>query len=65
MVEYEGTEREVWVLTAEGREIASHGSHEAKVFSLVPPGEEGIPVSEIQVCWVFGGLQALGLADTI
>ena len=49
MVNYEGTEREVWVLTTEGREVASHGSHEAKVFSLIPPGEEGVLVSEIHV----------------
>lgn len=49
MVKYESTEEEAWVLTAEGREVASHGSHEAKVFALVPPGDEGVLVSEIHV----------------
>lgn len=50
MVQYECTEEEAWVLTLEGHEIASHGSHEAKVFSLIPPGEEGILVSDVHVC---------------
>lgn len=49
MVEYECTEEDIWILTAEGHEVASHGSHEAKVFSLIPPGEEGVLVSKIHV----------------
>jgi hypothetical protein len=49
MVKYETMEREEWALTVEGKEIAEHGSHEAKVFAMVPPGEEGALVVEIQV----------------
>jgi len=49
MVEYDVIECEHWILTEEGREIADHGSHEVKVFNLIPSGVEGLPVSEVQV----------------
>ncbi|XP_026997552.2 phenylalanine--tRNA ligase alpha subunit [Tachysurus fulvidraco] len=34
-----------WELTGEGREIAEHGSHEARVFNAIP--EEGMPQSQL------------------
>lgn len=49
MVEFSTKEEEVWVLTGEGQDIADNGSHEAKVFAMIPPGDEGCLVSEIQV----------------
>lgn len=49
MVEYETFESESWILTGEGFDIAENGSHEAKVFSLIPPGEDGMTVADIQV----------------
>jgi phenylalanyl-tRNA synthetase alpha chain len=49
MVEYKSIEREVWSLTDEGRELAEHGSHEARVFDAVPAGEEGITIPDLQV----------------
>ncbi|RHZ46575.1 hypothetical protein Glove_613g5 [Diversispora epigaea] len=48
MVQYESIEEEIWVLTEEGNEIADKGSHEAKVFEAIPPGEEGIAISDLQ-----------------
>ncbi|CAG8531903.1 11580_t:CDS:2 [Diversispora eburnea] len=48
MVQYESIEEEIWVLTEEGNEIADKGSHEAKVFETIPPGEEGITISDLQ-----------------
>ncbi len=49
MVNFSTKEEEVWVLTAEGKDVAENGSHEAKVFAMIPPGEEGCLVSDIQV----------------
>lgn len=49
MVDYEPIERETWKLTEEGLQVAELGSHEARVFEAIPPGEEGIAMSEIQV----------------
>ncbi|KAL1930148.1 hypothetical protein VTP01DRAFT_1302 [Rhizomucor pusillus] len=48
MVDYEPIERETWKLTEEGLQVAELGSHEARVFEAIPPGEEGIAMSEIQ-----------------
>ncbi|CAO3687632.1 unnamed protein product [Umbelopsis vinacea] len=48
MVEYKSIEREVWTLTDEGRELAEHGSHEARVFDAVPAGDEGITIPDLQ-----------------
>lgn len=50
MVKYETIEEEVWLLTDEGNEIANKGSHEAKVFNIIPIGEEGIAISSLRVC---------------
>jgi hypothetical protein len=49
MIIYNPIESEVWVLTAEGREMADTGSYEVKVFEAIPPGETGISISELQV----------------
>lgn len=49
MVAYDTIEREVWVLTEEGNELADSGSHEARVFAAVPPGDEGIAIATLQV----------------
>lgn len=49
MVDYAPIEREVWTLTEEGKQLADQGSHEARVFEAVPPGDEGIPIAELQV----------------
>ncbi|KAI9592635.1 tRNA synthetases class II core domain (F)-domain-containing protein [Syncephalis fuscata] len=48
VVNYQSIDRELWLLTEEGREIAENGSHEAKVFNAVPVGETGIPIAELQ-----------------
>jgi phenylalanyl-tRNA synthetase alpha chain len=53
MVDFEINEREYFVLTQEGQELADGGSHEAKVFNAVPAGEEGIAISDIQVNFLF------------
>lgn len=41
-----------WELTDEGKDVAANGSHEARVFNVVPP--EGIAQAEIMVCttWI-------------
>lgn len=52
MVEFKSIEEEYWALTEEGESIRQHGSHEVKVFNLIPEeeeGGEGIPVSLIKV----------------
>lgn len=49
MVEFKSIEEEMWALTEEGESIRQHGSHEVKVFNLIPSNEEGIPVSQIKV----------------
>ncbi|PJF19210.1 Phenylalanine-tRNA ligase, alpha subunit [Paramicrosporidium saccamoebae] len=48
MVKYETLEKEEWLLTDEGLEIAEKGSHEAVVFALVPAGSDGTSVAAIQ-----------------
>ncbi|KAI9179001.1 Phenylalanyl-tRNA synthetase, beta subunit, cytoplasmic [Blastocladiella emersonii ATCC 22665] len=47
MITFTPLEEERWVLTAEGDEIAAHGSHEAKVFAAVPAGDEGISIADL------------------
>lgn len=47
MVEFVIHEQEELTLTAEGAAIAANGSHEAKVFALIPAGSDGISVAEI------------------
>ena len=50
MVEFKSIEEEMWVLTEEGESIRQNGSHEVKVFNLIPSNdEEGIPVSVVKV----------------
>ncbi|KAJ1345335.1 phenylalanine-tRNA ligase, alpha subunit [Batrachochytrium salamandrivorans] len=38
---------EKWVLTDEGSTIADSGSHEARVYNVVPEGDEGISIPEV------------------
>lgn len=49
MVDFAPIERIVWSLTEEGKQLAKEGSHEARVFEAIPPGEEGLPIAELQV----------------
>lgn len=49
MVDFAPIERIVWFLTEEGQQLAKEGSHEARVFEAIPPGEEGLPIAELQV----------------
>lgn len=51
MVSFETVERERWILTDEGKETAQNGSHEAKVFNVVP--ECGMTVARLQVPAIF------------
>lgn len=62
MLEFETHEQDTWVLSPEGREIAEAGSHEAKVFALIPPGGEGLAVSAIQEMLGEAGKIGLGKA---
>ncbi|KAF7713300.1 Phenylalanine--tRNA ligase, alpha subunit [Penicillium ucsense] len=47
MIEYETLEKEVYVLTPEGDEIAANGSHEAKVFAAVVAAMDGLKISDL------------------
>lgn len=49
MVVYKTIEREEAILTEEAQGIASHGSHEAKVFEAVRKTVEGLKVSDLPV----------------
>lgn len=49
MVDYTSIDREIWTLTDEGQQVAEQGSHEARVFEVVPTGEQGIAIAELQV----------------
>lgn len=54
MVAFETFERESWQLTAEGRDIVEGGgSHEVRVFDMIPADGTGIPASAIQVQLLF------------
>ncbi|KAF3803477.1 Phenylalanine--tRNA ligase alpha subunit [Colletotrichum siamense] len=48
MVKYESIEREEAVLEAEGKQIAEHGSHEARVFEAVRKALEGLTIQELE-----------------
>jgi hypothetical protein len=48
MVSYETHESEKWVLTEEGMDIASNGSHEVKVFQAIP-ADGSMTVAELEV----------------
>jgi phenylalanyl-tRNA synthetase alpha chain len=47
MVEYETMERDAYVLTPEGEEIAANGSHEAKVFQAVLAAMDGLKIGDL------------------
>ena len=49
IVVYKTIEREEAILTEEAQGIASHGSHEAKVFEAVRKAVEGLKVSDLPV----------------
>lgn len=48
MVTYETIEKEQPVLESEGEQIASHGSHEARVFEAVQKAMEGLTIQELE-----------------
>jgi phenylalanyl-tRNA synthetase alpha chain len=50
MIVYNTIEQEEAILTEEGQGIASHGSHEAKVYEAVRAAMKGLKVSELSVC---------------
>ncbi|KAJ5628942.1 Phenylalanine--tRNA ligase alpha subunit [Penicillium lividum] len=47
MIEYETLEKDVVILSPEGEEIASNGSHEAKVFAAVVAALDGLKISDL------------------
>ncbi|PYH80683.1 phenylalanyl-tRNA synthetase beta chain cytoplasmic [Aspergillus uvarum CBS 121591] len=47
MVEYDTIEKEITVLTPEGEEIATNGSHEAKVFQAVLAALDGLKIGDL------------------
>ncbi|KAI9225869.1 MAG: tRNA synthetases class II core domain (F)-domain-containing protein [Piptocephalis tieghemiana] len=47
MVQYSTLEKEIWILSKEGQEIADTGSHEAKVFHAIPAGPEGLEMADL------------------
>jgi phenylalanyl-tRNA synthetase alpha chain len=49
MIDFKPIDRIVWTLTEEGQQLAKDGSHEARVFEAIPPGEEGLSIAELQV----------------
>lgn len=53
MVSFTPIETENWMLTPEGSQIADEGSHEAKVFNAIPPGETGLSISLLPVMVYF------------
>jgi phenylalanyl-tRNA synthetase alpha chain len=48
MVRYETIERQEALLEPEGEEIASNGSHEARVFEAVRTAMEGLSIQELE-----------------
>jgi phenylalanyl-tRNA synthetase alpha chain len=49
MVKYEAIDKEQYSLTKEAEEIASNGSHEAKVFDAVIKAVGGLKISDLDV----------------
>lgn len=49
MVGYKTIDREEAVLTEEAESIATHGSHEAKVFEAVVKAVEGLKITDLPV----------------
>src|ERR1700733_3133909 len=48
MVQYEAIEKDGWRLSEEALMILKHGSHEARVFNMIPEGDRGIDLKSIQ-----------------
>lgn len=48
MVKYDPIEREEYILEPEGDQIASNGSHEARVFEALRQAVEGLSVQELE-----------------
>ncbi len=46
MVDYDTLEKERWTLTSEGEDIVERGSHEVRVFEMIP--DQGIAISEVE-----------------
>lgn len=49
MIIYETNEVSTHALTAEGAQIASEGSHEARVWSALPTKGQGAPLTPVQL----------------
>lgn len=47
MIDFETVNTHKWVLTEEGETIAREGSHEVRVFKMIP--SEGLAIIQIQV----------------
>ena len=47
MVDFDTVNTQKWVLTEEGEAIAKEGSHEVRVFKMIP--SEGLAITQIQV----------------
>lgn len=47
MISFSPLEVESWALTEEGQEIVANGSHEAKVFNILPQDDIGLAIEEI------------------
>jgi phenylalanyl-tRNA synthetase alpha chain len=54
MIDYETHEVLIHTLTPEGVQIASGGSHEARVWSALPEKGKGTPISPVQLKKVVG-----------
>lgn len=50
MIIYRQLDREEAALTPEGKDIASEGSHEAKVFEAVRQAVDGLKIADLPVC---------------
>lgn len=48
MISYETIEREEAILEAEAEQIATHGSHEARVFEALKQAMDGLTVQELE-----------------
>ena len=50
MVVYKTIDREEYILSEEGNDIVTNGSHEAKVFEAVRKAVDGLKITDLPVC---------------
>ena len=48
VISYDCQDREQWILTEEGLEVAQKGSHEMRLFNAIKPDSDGSSVEELQ-----------------